>query len=354
MSGQPGVSDATRAVVVWLLVVYGLILVMVMIGGITRLTGSGLSMVEWRPLMGTLPPLNEAEWLEVFDKYKLTPQYLHVNDWMTLVDFKRIFFWEYLHRVFGRLIGAAFFVPWVYFLVRKRMTPRFAKKTLVAFGFGILQGILGWYMVASGLVEMPEVSHYRLAAHLSLAFLVAVYLLWLALDAIPQRPRLVAVADRVKAAPKWLWGFVALLSVQIVWGAFMAGKRAGWVASSFPDMNGELVPSSMQGIFEDPVGIHFFHRLLGWLVLIAGAALWVYTAKRARTHRQRFSSHAIGALTVAQFLLGVLTVVLSVPIPVAVAHQAVALLLLSAAVGHAHGLRYEPPTVPATHVDGSS
>ncbi|MEZ4463423.1 MAG: COX15/CtaA family protein [bacterium] len=170
---------ADRAVRAWLWVVWGMILTMVVVGGITRLTGSGLSMVEWRPLMGALPPLSEAEWLAVFEQYKQSPQYQQVNHWMTLGDFERIFFWEYFHRLLGRLIGVVVLVPGLWFLVRRRLRGKRAVQVLLAFVFGGLQGLLGWYMVKSGLVDVPAVSHYRLAAHLSLAFFVGCWILWI-------------------------------------------------------------------------------------------------------------------------------------------------------------------------------
>ena len=167
--------DPRGPVFYWLVAVYLMIAAMVLIGGVTRLTGSGLSMVTWRPLMGTLPPLNEADWLAVFEQYKQSPQYLQVNDWMGLSDFKRIFFWEYVHRLFGRLIGLVFFIPWVWLAFRKHLRGRWAARSAVAFVLGGLQGLLGWYMVKSGLVDEPTVSHYRLAAHLSLAFFVGAF-----------------------------------------------------------------------------------------------------------------------------------------------------------------------------------
>lgn len=322
-----------RSVRVWLWSMWGLVLAMVVVGGITRLTGSGLSMVEWRPLMGALPPIGEQEWFEVFAKYQQTPQFQQVNHWMTLADFKQIFVWEYLHRLLGRLIGVAFLVPWVVFLVRRTMSRRLLKLTFVAFLLGGAQGLLGWFMVASGLVDVPAVSHYRLAAHLSLAFFVGMYLAWIAMAA--DRPTRDPAASR-----KAIWAFIALLGLQIVWGAFMAGTRAGHLASTFPDMNGELVPDAVlasalpwwRDLMENPWSIHFVHRTLGWVVLLAGAVLAWRLVRHAETSGQRLVGWLVGGGIALQFVLGVLTVILHVAIPVAVLHQAGGYLLLTAVV----------------------
>ena len=339
-----------------------MILAMVIIGGITRLTGSGLSMVEWHPFMGAFPPISEADWQEVFAKYKETPQYLKVNDWMQLSDFKSIFWWEYIHRLWGRLIGAAFFFPWLYFLIRKRMTARFAKKTLVAFFLGMLQGVLGWYMVSSGLVDRPEVSHHRLTAHLCLAFAVGMYLLWLMLDARPQvtdRP-----SDRGTGLRRATWAFIGLLSIQIVWGGFMAGTRAGLLYPTFPDMHGTFMPAAvgefdswLADLADNPHTIHFVHRLLAYLCVLAAAAIWFWGRRHVLTPRARLALHALGAGTVIQFVLGVLTVIMHVPTATAVKHQAGAYLLLSVAVVLVHTLRADrrrphPSGASKSHQEG--
>lgn len=322
------------------------IFTMVVIGGITRLTGSGLSMVEWRPLMGALPPMSETEWLDVFAKYQESPQYQTVNQWMTLSDFKSIFFWEYLHRLFGRLIGAFFFFPFAWFMVRGRLKGRLAGRTLIAFLLGGAQGLLGWYMVKSGLVDVAEVSHFRLAAHLCLAFFVGVYLVWIAWDLRPQ----LALKAAARPSPRWSWGFLVLLAIQIVWGAFMAGKRAGHLSATFPDMNGQFIPdgafatdaSWFSDLMNNPWSIHFFHRTLAWLVLAAGIGLAVHLFKRARANgAQRDSTGAcivrqagqwMAAGIALQFILGVITVVLHVPVWAGVMHQVGAYVLLTIAV----------------------
>lgn len=344
---------ASKAVVTWLVAVWAMIFLMVVIGGITRLTESGLSMVEWRPLMGWLPPLTEAEWLDAFTKYQQSPQYLKVNSWMTLSDFQSIFWWEFIHRLLGRVIGVVFLVPWLWFLFKRQLSPRLAKLTFVAFLLGGAQGFLGWFMVASGLVDQPAVSHYRLAAHLSLAFFVAMYVIWLAFGLVAERPD---PAGRPAGPPPSrgaVWAFLVLLAVQIAWGAFVAGKRAGLVAMTWPTMNDEWVPSSFLAtdpwildILENPYTVHFLHRMIGYVVLIAGAALWWHAFRRATSPRQRLAAHLIGVGAALQVLLGILTLILHVPIWAAVAHQGGAFLLVTATVLLAHTLRRNRALVP--------
>lgn len=337
------------SVLVWLAVVYAMIFAMVIIGGTTRLTGSGLSMVEWHPLMGALPPSDEASWHAVFAKYQQSPQYLQVNHWMTLDDFKRIFFWEYFHRLSGRLIGLVFFVPYVVFILRKRLWGRWSRRSFLAFVFGGLQGVLGWVMVKSGLVDVPAVSHYRLAAHLSLAFFVGAWVLWLILDIrATQKPESASHPEEpvAKKLSRIGWSVIALLGVQIVYGAFMAGKRAGHLSDTFPKMNGEWVPDAAfaaqpfwQNFLDNPYGIHFIHRTLGWLTVIIIVAFWMFVRRAGCTGRPRAAAHALVALTVVQFVLGALTVIFHVPIGLAVTHQAGGFLLLSAALIAVHSLR---------------
>jgi len=316
----------------WLSAVFLMILAMTMIGGITRLTGSGLSMVQWHPLMGALPPLNEAAWAEVFELYKQTPQYTQVNDWMELADFKQIFFWEYLHRLFGRSIGLVVAGPWLVLLGMRRLDRSLALKTLGLIALGGSQGLLGWYMVKSGLVEDPHVSHLRLAAHLCLAFVVAQAVLWVRLGLSPMAPGTAPASRGFRSAVLLTW---ALVILQVLWGAFMAGTRAGWVSSTFPSMNGFYSPmpwiDAQQGFFAStvfvPGAIHWVHRALAFVVL--GACLALAGAAIRRGGALRAPGIGLGTAVLAQFGLGMATVLLSVPIPVAVAHQGMALLLLS-------------------------
>ena len=337
--------DRDRWVRRWLWFVFAMIAAMVVIGGVTRLTGSGLSMVEWKPLFGALPPLSESAWRETFAKYQRFPQYAQVNSWMTLADFKEIFFWEYVHRLWGRLIGVVFFVPWVVLLVRRRIRGAMIWKTGLAFVLGGLQGVLGWFMVKSGLVNEPAVSHYRLAAHLILALVVACWVLWLLFELYAARHRKRATTvdavtpqgstNGARGSSSWASIMLVVICVQIVYGAFMAGTRAGYLFATFPLMNGSLFPSSSwammplwKNIMANPVAIHAIHRTLAYLVVVAVCAFWWHARTRVD---QRRISHVLLSLVVLQFLLGVLTVVWHVPIVIAAAHQAggVALLAVS-------------------------
>jgi cytochrome c oxidase assembly protein subunit 15 len=335
-------TQTSHAVATWLLLLYLMVFAMVIVGGATRLTGSGLSMVEWHPLMGALPPVSESDWTETFQKYQASPQYQLVNHWMVLSDFKRIFLWEYAHRLLGRLIGVVFLVPWLFFLIRRSLDKPLAWKTFVAFLLGGAQGLLGWFMVKSGLVDNPEVSHYRLAAHLGLALVVGHYLLWLFLDVRRSTVRRSDSPPRgASNAPTW--SFIALLALQIVFGALMAGKRAGLVAPTFPDMNGQWIPSTFLSIepwwrdlLENPMSIHFVHRWFGAAVLLSaiGLACWVHRASRTRSERSL--AWLLAGLTVLQFALGALVVLWLVPLHAAIAHQACAFMILSVAVALAH------------------
>lgn len=222
-----------RSIIIWLVFVCLMIFAMVIIGGITRLTDSGLSMVEWKPLMGAIPPLTEAEWLRVFDLYKQYPEYQKVNSGMELSEFKFIFFWEYFHRLFGRLIGVVFFIPYVYFLFKKKIEKKLNKKLFIAFILGGLQGLMGWYMVKSGLIDRPDVSHFRLAAHFGLALTIIGYIFWIILGQINFSNQ------KLIYYPKLFWSLAILLvilSVQIIYGAFVAGLDAGLAYNTFPTM----------------------------------------------------------------------------------------------------------------------
>ena len=320
-----------KTVLIWLIGVYLLILFMVAVGGITRLTGSGLSMTEWHPLMGWVPPLNHQDWVAVFDLYKTSPQYLEVNAWMGLEDFKQIFFWEYVHRVLGRVIGLAFFLPWLYFVVRRRLKGVWIVKSVVAFILGGAQGFMGWFMVQSGLVDVPEVSHFRLAAHLSLAFVLGTYVLWLALDCLwvsSRRP-----SKRLYVP---VLGFASLLAIQVVYGAFMAGKRAGLLYPSFPDFLGSWFPAqAWEGsglwsvLIDNAHMIHVVHRWLAWIVAVVGVGVAFWVLKNRVSVRQGRTAFLLMGALILQFILGVLTVIWSVPLWTAVAHQVFGFVLVS-------------------------
>lgn len=343
-------------VTLWLWGVWAMVLAMVGIGGITRLTGSGLSMVEWHPLMGALPPLSEAEWLAVFEQYRASPQYQQVNHWMQLADFQRIFFWEYVHRLFGRLIGLAFAVPFAVFVVRRQLRGTEAVRVGLALLLGGAQGLLGWYMVKSGLVNEPRVSHFRLAAHLSLAFAVGAYLAFLALD------RAAALGHTGPAGPvgsalnrRWGLGVLALVGLQVVFGAFMAGTRAGLLYDTFPDMGGHYGPAPffrfdgvVENLLHSPAAIHWTHRGLAWALLLLGGG-WALSVLRGAGGQSVLSARLVLLALLLQFGLGALTVVYGVAIPLAVSHQLGGYLLLTSVAALCHQLAGRGTSPDVTH-----
>ena len=309
-------SANDRAIGLWLLVCAGMVLAMVVIGGITRLTGSGLSIVEWRPVMGFLPPLSDVAWDRVFDLYRATPQYLEVNAGMTLAEFRAIFWWEYVHRLWGRLIGLVFFLPFVWFLIRGRVRRSLVPRLVLLFLLGGAQGALGWYMVRSGLVDIPEVSQYRLAAHLSLAFLIYAALVWTGLSLILPSPA--TIADRVGAQIRRL----ALLAL-------------GLIALTVPPGYFEYPTAP----FEDHGTIQFHHRVLAITSLVAVAALWWRSRWLALTPRARMVANALMVMATLQVALGITTLLLVVPLHAAAAHQAGAVLLFTMILWFVHELR---------------
>ena len=333
MTQWPPASD--RAIAAWLFTVAAMVLVMVSIGGITRLTGSGLSIVEWRPLMGFLPPLTEAEWTRVFTLYQTSPQYQDVNAGMTLAGFKTIFWWEYVHRLWGRLIGLVFLLPFLWFLVRQYIGWSLAPRLVLLFILGGAQGVLGWYMVRSGLIDIPEVSQYRLAAHLVLALVLYVALLWTALQLRHPEPE--TTPDRRLAGIRALaiTTFV-LVTVTILSGAFVAGTDAGLIFNTFPFMDGRLVPDGYlpqpwyASPFEDVATIQFHHRVLAIVSLGVAIATWWRSRWLVLVQRARWVANGLLVMVCLQVALGISTLVLVVPVPLAAAHQAGAVLLLTA------------------------
>lgn len=356
-------APVARSVRAWLLAIWALVLLMVVVGGVTRLTGSGLSITEWRPVSGALPPLRETDWVEAFQKYQASPEFQRVNHWMSLADFKRIFFWEYLHRLIGRLIGVAVLLPFGIFLGRRLLPRWLALRVVALFALGGLQGLLGWYMVQSGLVNEPRVSHFRLAAHLVLAFATGQLALFTLLDSdVPaRRSALTGGVARVVA------GFLGVLGLQIVYGAFMAGTHAGYYFATFPDMNGEYAPgrfftgaSRAADALANPIAIHYLHRALGWLVLGWAVGLFAYVTMRVGDKPVRRASALVAGLALLQLNLGAATVLTRVSLGWAVAHQATAYLLLSGAVLLLHrtlaarpGFARDAQAAPATTQDTS-
>lgn len=330
---RPSASD--RAIATWLFSMAAMILVMVSIGGITRLTGSGLSIVEWRPLIGFLPPLSDAEWARVFTLYQTSPQYQEVNAGITLSGFKSIFWWEYVHRLWGRLIGVVFFLPFLWFLLRRQLAWSLAPRLVLLFILGGAQGGLGWYMVQSGLVDIPGVSQYRLAAHLVLALALYAALLWIALQLRLPEPE--TTPDRRLAGIRTLAKItVVLVTVTILSGAFVAGTDAGFVFNTFPLMEGRLVPDGylprpwFVSPFEDIATIQFHHRVLAIVSLGVGLATWWRSRWIVLVPRARRVANGLMIMVCLQVALGISTLVLVVPVPLAAAHQAGAVLLLTA------------------------
>jgi cytochrome c oxidase assembly protein subunit 15 len=334
-------SRADTAVGAWLLACAAMVLAMVVIGGITRLTGSGLSMVEWRPVFGFLPPLSDAEWQRVFDLYRASPQYREVNAGMSVAEFQGIFWWEYIHRVWGRLIGLAFFAPFVWFLVRGRLRRAMVPRLALLFVLGGAQGALGWYMVRSGLVDVPEVSQYRLAAHLSLAFVIYAALVWTGLSLI--WPVRATIADAVqRRVCRLTHTALALVALTILSGAFVAGTDAGFTFNTFPLMDGGILPpgyfDTLRAPFEDHGTIQFHHRVLALITVAVVIATWWQSRWLALAPRARMAVNFLLAAGLAQVTLGIATLLLAVPIPLAALHQAGAVVLLTAALWFAFEL----------------
>ena len=339
-------APETRGVRIWLAAMMALVLGMVALGGITRLTGSGLSMVTWEPILGAIPPRTEADWQHRFEQYRQSPEFQKINAEMTLPEFKWIFFWEYTHRLVGRAIGVVFLLPFLGFLARRRLSGRTIARLAVAFLLGGLQGGLGWFMVKSGLVDDPRVSHLRLAAHLSLALFLLGWLWWLFLDLAPPRRRLRGHALVRRSA----WAFLLALIAQIVWGAFTAGLDAGLLHNTFPTMSGAWMPygvfdfasGGVGDLINNPVTVQWLHRALGWAVGLGAFTLWLFARAYALTPRQRGALEAVFGLSLLQFGLGVATLLLRVPVALGVSHQVNAALLLLAVVTLVHATRAPP------------
>ena len=340
---QPG-PQARLQVAAWLLACCALVFAMVVVGGVTRLTHSGLSIVEWQPILGTLPPMNEAQWLETFGKYQLTPEYHKVNQGMSLDAFKGIFWWEYFHRLLGRVIGLVFLLPLVWFWWRGRIDRPLALKLAGVFVLGGLQGAMGWYMVKSGLVDDPRVSQFRLTAHLSIALAIYAAMLWTALGLLYPLARGAAAAP----APlrRFAWVITAVVTYMVVTGGFVAGIRAGFAYNTFPLMNGYVAPPELfvlepwyLNFFNNMATVQFDHRLGAWLLALLVPWFWQKARRETLAPRARLAGHLLLGMLALQIALGIATLLLRVPIPLAAAHQGGAVLLLTAALFANHALR---------------
>ena len=323
-SGATAAADRLRPVRAWLYAIAALVLLMVVVGGITRLTGSGLSITSWKPVTGILPPLSAADWQAEFDAYRRIPQFAVENAWMGLEDFKSIFWWEWIHRFLGRFVGVAFAVPFLIFLFQRRFSWQLAAPLAGLFLLGGFQGFLGWWMVSSGLSELTSVSQYRLAAHLCAAALLFTALVWVARRLTPRR----AVAA---AGPRWPIALLLLLILlQIAAGAFVAGLDAGLSYNTWPLMDGALVPAGLdrleplwRNLFENPLTVQFIHRGIAYLILLQIAVMLVAGTGQGWLPR-------IALLVLLQVALGVATLLAAVPISLALGHQALAFMLAGA------------------------
>jgi len=339
MATSPAAASATpRAVAFWLLAVAALVFLMVVVGGITRLTESGLSIVRWEPLSGTLPPIGEAAWDAEFAAYRQSPQYQLVNSGMSLDDFKNIYFWEYVHRLLGRIIGLAFALPLAWFAWKRAIPRGYGWKLAALLALGGLQGAIGWWMVASGLVDRPDVSHIRLAVHLLMALAIFGGLLWVALDLLGLARDPGARPARMPTAAIWM---LSLLFLQFLFGAYVAGLDAGYAYSSWPKMGDAWFPAEtpmlepfLRNFADNPVMVQFVHR---WLAFAVAAAALVL-ARNAWRAGHGEAAAALAASVTVQILLGIFTLLSGVELWIAASHQGMAVLLLAAALVASHRL----------------
>jgi cytochrome c oxidase assembly protein subunit 15 len=336
--------DAKARVVVgsWLAVMAALILVMVMVGGATRLTESGLSMVDWRPVTGFVPPLNDADWQGEFEKYQSSPEYQLVNRGMSLEDFKTIYRWEFWHRNLGRFIGIAFLLPLLFFLYKRFIPSELTPRLIGLFVLGGGQGFLGWYMVQSGLANEPAVSHYRLAAHLSMALILFSAVWWTALDLLTPPPDTKASTGIVLVS----WAFLAILAVQIVYGAFVAGLDAGYAYNTWPDMEGAFLPetafagqSTAERLTSGTATVQFVHRMLAYGVAAFALALAIMVPRCVADPGASNLAAALIFVVAGQVILGIVTLLKAVPVVLGTLHQGCAVIVLAVSLAMLHRLK---------------
>ncbi|MCD6073330.1 MAG: ctaA [Rhodospirillales bacterium] len=331
-----------RTVGLWLLCLLGMVFGAVVLGGFTRLTGSGLSMADWRPVTGWLPPLSDTEWQRMFDLYRATPQFHHVNYDMTVETFRSIFWLEYVHRLWGRLMGLVFLVPFLWFVLRGFIERPLIPRIGLLFVLGGLQGVIGWFMVASGLVDHPEVSQYRLVAHLGAAMLIFVYMLWLALTLLSGEARARPVIEPLRPLARWTQFAIGWVAVTMLAGGFVAGLDAGFTYNTFPLMDGRWIPDGSFGHwlapFEDIPTVQFNHRLMAIIAVILITILWVKARRTLSAGFQLTLYHGVLLAVLAQAALGITTLLMAVPTPLGAAHQALAFVLLGVSVWARYGL----------------
>ena len=334
----------------WLLAVAALVLLMIAVGGATRLTGSGLSITEWKPLIGAIPPLSEADWATAFGKYQQIPQYTQVNKGMSLPEFKTIFWWEWGHRFLGRVIGLAFALPMLWFALRGRLPTGLAPKLLGLLALGGLQAGIGWYMVASGLVDRVDVSQYRLALHLGTAFAILGGLIWVAMGLRPRSTQAVYLQTVTAVQRRGAALVLTLIGVQVGLGALVAGLKAGLTYNTWPLMDGRLIPHGLGtlvpwylNVFENITTVQFNHRMVAYI--ITGVVIWhgLSLIRTADDERLRQSAGLLIAGVLAQVVLGIWTLLAVVPVSLGIIHQVGAAVLLGLAVRHLYLVRERPP-----------
>ncbi|MDP4823455.1 MAG: COX15/CtaA family protein [Aestuariivirgaceae bacterium] len=345
MSTPTARQIAARPMVrLWLYAMAALVFCMVIVGGATRLTDSGLSITEWKPLLGAIPPLTEAAWLEAFAKYKAIPEYQLVNKGMSLAEFEFIYWWEWGHRFLGRIIGLAFLLPFLFFLMTGRIERAQVPRLVMLFILGGLQGALGWYMVMSGLTERVDVSQYRLAAHLTLATLIFAAIFWTALGIGRERPRVFA------AIPRRAMVLLVLLFIQIALGGFVAGLDAGMGYNTWPLMDGQFIPAGLmimepawRNLFENAMTVQFTHRMTAYFVVFAVMAhWWISPLRRRGDTAARLALQGLVLAVLAQAAFGVWTLLAMVPIHLGLIHQGGALVVLAFALAHLHHASLSP------------
>ncbi len=319
-----------------------LVFIILIIGGITRLTGSGLSITDWKPIMGIIPPVTESQWEAVFDQYKQFPQYQQVNRGMSMEEFNFIYFWEYLHRLAGRGLGVVFVIPFFWFLIKRKLDRRNFRRAVFLLILGLGQGFLGWYMVMSGLVDVPRVSPYRLAAHLSLAFVIFGCCVWFALDLKEKHE---TKSHNYPELLFWVIAFFIILAIQIVWGALVAGHHAGHIYNTFPTMFGNWFPPElwlMQPLFlnlvDNMVTVQWIHRVAGTLLVLISILIWIRAFMLKTSFTVKKWALVLLAVLLFQYAVGVFTLVYHVPVWLGVLHQAVAMILFGVALGFMHFL----------------
>ena len=335
-----------KPIAIWLLVCCALVFAMIVVGGVTRLTDSGLSIVEWQPIVGTMPPITQQDWDVLLEKYRATPQYQQVNKGMSVDEFKTIFWWEYFHRLLGRLIGLVFFVPFVYFLWKKSIDRSLGMKLAGIFVLGGMQGFMGWYMVMSGLVNDPHVSQYRLTAHLGLAFIIFAAMFWVALGLLSPQREQTQPNEQLSSLRKFAFGLSGLIFIMILSGGFVAGIRAGFAYNTFPLMAGHLIPPGMfmlepwyRNFFDNVTTVQFDHRLIAWLLAFLVPFFWYKSRQVALSGTTRIACNLFLLMLIIQISLGISTLLLVVPIPLAASHQGGAVVLFAASLWVSHRLR---------------